>query len=160
MPLTTSWPLIARSALDRVADTLGANPAGVALIGNEGVGKTTLAAHAAQRLGRGEPLWVLGTLAQSSIPFGAFGPLLDVDDVGKPAAMIAAAADSLLAKAHSAPIIVDNARLLDPLSASLVYRLAKDGTCPLIVTVRSVAAVLSEAAIVNSEVVPTQVFPT
>ena len=141
MPLTTSWPLISRSALDRVVDTLGANPAGVALIGNEGVGKTTLAAQAAERLGRGEPLWVLGTLAQSSIPFGAFGPLLDVDDVGKPAAMIAAAADSLLAKANSVPIIVDNARLLDPLSASLVYRLAKDGACPLIVTVRSVLRV-------------------
>jgi hypothetical protein len=29
----------------------------------------------AERLGLGEPLWVLGTLAQSSIPFGAFGPL-------------------------------------------------------------------------------------
>jgi tetratricopeptide (TPR) repeat protein len=124
-----------------VVDALGANPAGVALIGNEGVGKTTLAAQSAESLGRGKPLWVLGTLAQSSIPFGAFGPLLDINDVGKPAAMIAAAADSLLSKADSAPIIVDNARLLDPLSASLVYRLAKGGACPLIVTVRSVLRV-------------------
>ena len=119
MPLTSSWPLVARSALDRVVDALDANPAGVALIGNEGVGKTTLAAQSAERLGRGEPLWVLGTLAQSSIPFGAFGPLLDIDDVGRPAALIAAAAESLLAKANSAPIIVDNARLLDPLSATI-----------------------------------------
>ncbi|MFY9336140.1 MAG: hypothetical protein WAO90_09080, partial [Mycobacterium sp.] len=70
MPLTSSWPLVTRRALDRVVDILDANPAGVALIGNEGVGKTTLAAQAAQRLGRGEPLWAIGTLSQSSIPFG------------------------------------------------------------------------------------------
>ena len=53
MPLTSSWPLVTRRALDRVVDILDANPAGVALIGNEGVGKTTLAAQAARRLGRG-----------------------------------------------------------------------------------------------------------
>ena len=161
MPLTSSWPLVTRRALDRVVDILDANPAGVALIGNEGVGKTTLAAQAARRLGRGEPLWAIGTLSQSSIPFGAFGPLLQVDDAGKPAAMIAAAADSLLAKANSAPIIVDNARLLDPLSASLVYRLAKEGTCPLIVTVRSVlrapqvvSALWDDGLLERCEVIP------
>ncbi len=138
MPVPTPWPLVARSALDPLVDTLNANPAGVALVGNEGVGKTSLAAQAAERLGRGEPLWVAGTLAQSSVPFGAFGPLLDVHDAGKPAALIQAAADSIRAQADSRPIIIDNARLLDPLSASLVYHLAQDATSPLIVTVRSV----------------------
>ncbi len=141
MALRSSWPLVPRRALDRAVEALDSNPSGVALIGHEGVGKTTLAGQAAERLGRGDPLWVIGTLAESSIPFGAFGPLLNVDDAGKPAAMIASAADSILAKADSAPIIVDNARLLDPLSASLVYRLARDGSCPLIVTVRSVLRV-------------------
>ena len=89
------------------------SPAGVALIGNEGVGKTTLAGQVAEGLGRGEPVWVVGTLAQSSVPFGAFGPLLEIQDAGKPAALLQSAADSLLAHADSAPIIVDNARLLD-----------------------------------------------
>ena len=138
MPVPSPWPLIERRALDPIVDALNTNPAGVALVGNEGVGKTSLAAAAAQRLGRGEPLWVVGTLAQSSVPFGAFGPLLDVHDVGKPAALIQAAADSVCAQADSRPIIVDNARLLDPLSASLVYRLAQQAAAPLIVTVRSV----------------------
>ena len=141
MPLTSGWPLVPRRALERVADALDANHAGVALIGHEGVGKTTLAGQAAERMGRGAPLWVLGTLTQSSIPFGAFGPLLDIEDVGKPAAMLASAADALHSRANAAPIIVDNARLLDPLSASLVYRLAREGSCPLIVTVRSVLRV-------------------
>ncbi|MGI9123543.1 MAG: AAA family ATPase [Mycobacterium sp.] len=133
------WPLVARRALDRVAELLDANPTGgVALIGHEGTGKTTLAAQAAERMGRGDPLWVVGTLTQSSIPFGAFGPLIDVQDAGKPAALISSAADCILARADSAPIIVDNARLLDPLSASLVYRLAQESASPVIMTVRSV----------------------
>ena len=137
------WPLVPRRAVDRVAELLAADSAGgVALLGNEGVGKTTLAGQAAERLGRGDPLWVTGTLAQSSVPFGAFGALIEFHDAGKPAALIHSAADAVLARAGSAPIIVDNARLLDPLSAALVYRLAQHAArhrdSRLIVTVRSI----------------------
>ncbi len=147
MPPTSSWPLVPRHALDQVVEILSEDRlGGVALLGNEGVGKSTLAAQAAERLGLGEPVWVIGTLAQSAVPFGAFGPLLDIREAGKPAAMVSAAAESILAQANSAPIIVDNARLLDPLSASLVYRLAKEEAArpagsPVIVTVRSVLRV-------------------
>jgi hypothetical protein len=136
MPVNTPTPLVPRRALDFAVDSLGRT--GVALVGNEGVGKTTLATMAVEQLGCGEPLWVVGTFAQSAVPFGAFGPLLDVQDAGKPAALIRSAADSVLAQADSRPIIVDNARLLDPLSASLVYHLAQEPASPLIVTVRSV----------------------
>lgn len=138
-----STTLVPRSALDRVVEMLGSDPrGGVALLGNEGVGKTTLAGQAAERLGRGDPIWVLGTAALSSVPFGAFGSLIEIHDVGKPAALIQSAANSLLARANSAPIIIDNARQLDPLSATLVYHLALESSrapaSPLIVTVRSV----------------------
>ncbi len=136
MPI--NWARVPRRAVDDVLERLNGGASGVALIGNEGVGKTTLAGQVAEGLGRGEPVWVVGTLAQSSVPFGAFGPLLEIQDAGKPAALLQSAADSLLAHADSAPIIVDNARLLDPLSASLVYRLAQQAAGPLIVTVRSV----------------------
>ena len=147
MPVIKPWPLVPRRALDGVVDILSSDHSGgVALRGSEGVGKTTLAAQAAGRLGLGEPIWVIGTMSQSAVPFGAFGPLLDIKEAGKPAAMLAAAAESVLAQANSAPIIVDNARLLDPLSASLVYRLAKEEKArpagsPVIVTVRSVLRV-------------------
>lgn len=147
MPVSKQWPLVPRHALDEVVEILSSDRSGgVALLGDEGVGKSTLAAQAAERLGLGEPVWVIGTLAQSAVPFGAFGPLLDIQEAGKPAAMLAAAAESILAQANSAPIIIDNARLLDPLSASLVYRLAKDEKArpagsPVIVTVRSVLRV-------------------
>lgn len=135
MPVST---LVARRALEPLVDTLNTSRGGVALVGNEGVGKTTLAAQAAERLGRGKPLWVIGTFAQSSVPLGAFGPHLDVHESGKPAALIKSTADSILSQVGSRPIIVDNARLLDPLSASVVYRLAQEASSPLIVTVRSV----------------------
>ncbi len=144
MPIQWSdWPIVPRRALDTVMELLNPTPEegsanGVALIGNEGVGKSTLAAQAAESLGLGEPLWVIGTLTQQAVPFGAFGPLIEVHDVGKPAAMIRSAADSVLAQVGSAPIIIDNARLLDPLSASVVYHLAQEHASPLIVTVRSV----------------------
>jgi hypothetical protein len=148
MPVIMPWPLVPRNALGGVVDILSSDQSGgVALLGGEGVGKSTLAAQAAERLGLGEPVWVIGTLAKSAVPFGAFGPLLpDIPDAGKPAAMLSAAAESILAQANSAPIIVDNARLLDPLSASLVYRLAKEEKArpagsPVIVTVRSVLRV-------------------
>lgn len=147
MPVNSAWPTVPRRALDRVADIVAQDRCGgVALLGNEGVGKTTLAAQAAERLGLGEPLWVVGTFAQSAVPFGAFGPLLDIHEAGKPAELMSAAAESVLRRANSAPIIVDNARLLDPLSASLVYRLAKEEAgrpsgSPVIVTVRSVLRV-------------------
>lgn len=144
MPIASprNWPVVQRAALDQILAGVDANPAGVALVGNEGVGKSTLAGQVAERLGRGDPLWVIGTASQSAVPFGAFGSLIDVQDVGRPAALIDSAVSSILAHANSAPIIVDNARLLDPLSATLVYHLAQRAAdpsgSPLIVTVRSV----------------------
>jgi hypothetical protein len=135
------WPLAARDALEQIAELLDATPtAGLALIGPDGVGKTTLAIAAAERLGRGDPVVVIGTDARSSVPFGAFGALVEVTEVGKPAAMITSAMDSLLAHANTAPIVVDDAHLLDPLSAALIYQLARSGSVTLIVTVRSVLA--------------------
>lgn len=136
----SDWPLVEFDAVDAAVESLS-GARGLALIGNEGTGKTTLAGQIAGRLGLGDPLWVTGTAAQSSVPFGAFGPVVDLSDVGRPAAMIASAAECVVAQAGSAPVIVDNARLLDPLSASLVYHLAGEGRCPLIVTVRSVLRV-------------------
>ncbi len=135
------WPLAARDALEQIAELLDTTPtAGLALIGPDGVGKTTLAIAAAERLGRGDPVVVIGTDARSSVPFGAFGALVEVTEVGKPAAMITSAMDSLLAHANTAPIVVDDAHLLDPLSAALIYQLARSGSVTLIVTVRSVLA--------------------
>ncbi|MBJ7399620.1 ATP-binding protein [Mycolicibacterium sp.] len=124
--------------LDEVVRLFDGRPAGgVALLGVDGVGKTTLAEQIAERLGQRNPVRVTGTATQSAVPFGAFGPLVDIAEVGKPAALIHAALDSLLAQTDNALIIVDDAHLLDPLSATLVYQLAQANRGRLIVTARS-----------------------
>ncbi len=88
-------------------------------------------------LGEKSPVRVIGTATQAGVPFGAFGTLVEVAEVGKPAALIRSALDSLLAQADNAVIVVDDAHLLDPLSATLVYQLAQQPGVRLIVTARS-----------------------
>jgi tetratricopeptide (TPR) repeat protein len=121
-----------RQLVDEIAELLAErDTGGIALLGVDGVGKTTLAAQIAERLGQRSPVRVIGTATQSQIPFGAFGSLVTITEVGKPAVLIQAALDSLLTQnsllnqADDALIIIDDAHLLDPLSATLVYQLAQ-----------------------------------
>ncbi|WP_052960374.1 ATP-binding protein [Mycobacterium sp. EPa45] len=136
------WPLVPRQSLDDAIELLESHR-GLALVGADGTGKTTLAGHIAERLGEKNPVRVKATATQAAVPFGAFGPLVEVHEVGKPAALIHSALESLLAQAESTLIIVDDAQLLDPLSASLVYHLARHDSARLIVTVRAGATVQS-----------------
>jgi len=136
------WPLVPRQSLDRAIDLLEKHR-GLAVMGTDGIGKTTLAEQIAERLGEKSPIRVKATATQAAVPFGAFGPLVEVHEVGKPAALIHSALESLLAQAESTLIIVDDAQLLDPLSASLVYQLARHGSARLIVTVRAGATLPS-----------------
>ncbi|BBY59674.1 hypothetical protein MSAR_28100 [Mycolicibacterium sarraceniae] len=118
----------------------------MALVGADGTGKTTLAEQIADRLGEKSPVRVIATATQARVPFGAFGPLVEVSEVGKPAALIRSALDSLLAQTDSTLIIVDDAQLLDPLSATLVYQLARQPQVRLVVTVRAGGALPSAVA--------------
>ena len=106
--------------------------AGAVLIGSAGVGKTWLARTAADRLASqfGRVDWVTGTTP--AVPFSAFNHLIEVPDTGKTAAVLRAARESL---GDGRLLIVDDAHLLDKLSAALVYQLAVGGTVKLIVTV-------------------------
>ena len=70
------------------------------------------------------------------MPFGAFSHLVDVADIGKPAALLRAARQSLRADDDDV-LIVDDANQLDPLSATLVYQLALAGETKMIVTARA-----------------------
>jgi hypothetical protein len=139
------WPLASRQSLDSAIGLLEGH-AGVALLGADGTGKTTLAEQIAARLEEKNPVRVIATATQAAVPFGAFGPLVEVTEVGKPAALIRSALDSLLAQADSALIIVDDAQLLDPLSATLVYQLARHAPGRLIVTARTDAPLPSAVA--------------
>lgn len=107
--------------------------AGAALIGPAGVGKTTLAREAAERLAPDFPRvdWVRATASRTLVPFAPFEGLLEVPETGKTAAVLRAARETL---GDGRLLVVDDAHLLDSLSAALVYQLAVSRTVRLLVT--------------------------
>jgi energy-coupling factor transporter ATP-binding protein EcfA2 len=108
--------------------------AGAVVIGPAGVGKTTVARMAADRLTSefGRIDWVTATTPSAAVPFAAFNHLIEVPDTGKTAEVLRRARESL---GDGRLLVVDDAHLLDRLSAALVYQLAVSGTAKMIVTV-------------------------
>ena len=136
-----TWPIVARDV--EISQALAAFDAdaairGVALVGESGVGKSTLARSLAERLAsRGHTVrFVLGTETGRAIPLGAFYRSVTVDATHEPAIMLAAAHQSL-EREENLVIVVDDAQLLDPLSATLVHQLAVSGKTRLIIVVRT-----------------------
>jgi hypothetical protein len=115
--------------------------AGAVLIGSAGVGKTWLARAAADRLASqfDRVDYVTGTAP--AVPFAAFNHLIDVPDTGKTAAILRSARESL---SDGRLLVVDDAHLLDKLSAALVYQLAVSGAVKLIVAVEPNGVVAGE----------------
>jgi len=79
---------------------------------------------------------VLGTETGSAIPLGAFYRSVTVEATHEPAVMLASAHQAL-EQEENLVIVVDDAQLLDPLSATLVHQLAVSGKTWLIVVVRT-----------------------
>jgi hypothetical protein len=131
--------------LQRLDAALGeqAKP-GAVVLGPDGAGKSTLARLAAENFGRRHPTalirWVTGTPTERVVPFGAFSHLVDIADIGKPAALLRAARASLSRGRGDLLLVVDEAHDLDVLSATLVYQVALAGTARMIVTARADAA--------------------
>lgn len=121
---------------DLAADALRAG--GVVLAGPAGIGKTTIADALAARFGVRTPRAV-GSEAARTVPFGAFAHIVDVADAGTPTSLLRAARKSLESKGGQKPValVVDDAHLLDKLSATLLYQLAATRAVHLIVTVDS-----------------------
>ena len=100
----------------------GAEFHGVALVGDSGVGKSTLARALADTLESGGATvrYVLGTQTGSTVPLGAFYRSVTVEAAHEPAAMLAAA-QKTLEREENLVVVVDDAQLLDPLSSTLVH---------------------------------------
>jgi len=140
------------AALQRLTAAL-TDKGGAVVLGPDGVGKSTLARLAAEEFCGRHPAtttrWVIGTPAERVVPFGAFGHLIDIADIGKPAALLRAARTSLTRAAEQGDLllIVDEAHDLDILSATLVYQLALTRAARMIVTARADAAPPAIAAL-------------
>lgn len=137
-----NWPMIERELeFARIRDALGDKNGhcGVVLTGDAGVGKTTLARYAVDGMEL-QVRWVAGTVSARSIPLGVFAHLVGPATSSDPVTYLAAARESLLSDGH--PVIgVDDAHLLDELSATLLHQLAIDKAVHIIATVRSGEAV-------------------
>lgn len=143
-----AWPFVARDeelALLVAEANRGEREAdaatGVVVVGVAGVGKTRLldefrnmhATHATR---------MIATRAAALKPFGAFAPVVagmsprDVDDLAAWYDVVAAALRSTT-KGNSRPVlVVDDAHLLDDLSAALVLHLAMSNVATVVVGVR------------------------
>ncbi|MFW0787748.1 LuxR C-terminal-related transcriptional regulator [Gordonia sp. CPCC 206044] len=136
--MSSNWPLVEREKEFRIiqAALRGETAAcGVVLTGDSGVGKTTLARHVTSGLDAGVR-WVAGTESARSIPLGVFAHLVGPATSSDPVTYLAAARESLLADGNVV-IGVDDAHLLDELSATLLHQLAIDRAVHIVATVRS-----------------------
>jgi DNA-binding CsgD family transcriptional regulator/energy-coupling factor transporter ATP-binding protein EcfA2 len=161
----SKWPIVARDdqfrqALAALED--GVEFQGVALVGDSGVGKSTLARALADAVESGGSTvrFALGTRTGRDIPLGAFSRSVTLEAPHVPAAMLAAA-HKTLDREENLVVVVDDAQLLDFLSATLVYQLAASGTARLIVTIGSseavsdtVTALLKERLVLNLHIDP------
>ncbi|BBY14081.1 AAA family ATPase [Mycobacterium marseillense] len=138
MPIRWNVPHHA-TASERLDAALADGGRGAAVLGPDGVGKSTLARVAAEHFAGQHPdtliRWVTGTPTERAVPFGAFSHLVQIADIGKPAALLRAARASL--GGDDLLLVVDDAQHLDVLSATLVYQLARSGAARLIVTARA-----------------------
>jgi DNA-binding CsgD family transcriptional regulator len=137
------WPLIGRESERRqiAGARLGMAP-GVVVLAPAGVGKSRLAREALAQAERDGALtvWVQATRSAASVPLGAFAGVLPAevrsDDLFE---LLRGSAAALRGLAGDRPLVVgvDDAQLLDPVSAALVLHLASAAATFVLATVRT-----------------------
>jgi DNA-binding NarL/FixJ family response regulator len=135
--MARTWQLLDRPAEHEVIRSAlsGGDSCGVVLVGAAGVGKTTLARTVTASL-RSKVRWAACTESSRSIPLGAFAQWVHPTGSRDPVALIASARESILAQEGSV-VGVDDAHLLDRLSATLLHQIAIDRAGRIVATVRT-----------------------
>jgi DNA-binding NarL/FixJ family response regulator len=138
------WPLVGRSEeLALIADATRAaadRARGIVLSGSAGVGKTRVAREAVATCGSRSARrhWIGGTASARSVPLGAFADI--ASDFGPdPLRRVREVIDGLIGDARAGEVIVgvDDAHLLDDLSAFTVHQLVTRRLATVILTIRS-----------------------
>jgi DNA-binding NarL/FixJ family response regulator len=137
------WPLTGRvEELSRIRELTHRRdgPAGVVLAGPAGVGKTRLAREALAAAEERGTLtrWAVATSSARALPLGVFAAALGV--VGPdPARLVRQTSEALVAGAGRAGVVVgvDDAHLLDELSAVVVHQLVLRRAASVVLTLRT-----------------------
>jgi DNA-binding CsgD family transcriptional regulator len=143
----SKWPLVGRADdLELIASMMRDGRGGVVIAGPAGVGKTRLGLEALALGGRLGlvPLRVTATKATAGIPLGAFSNILpDLEELPLRADLIRETASAISGRGQSSPVVllVDDAHLLDELSAALVFQLVQESRSVVLITIRSGEAV-------------------
>lgn len=122
------WPLEGRVDELRFVRSALRTHRGVVLAGAAGVGKTRLAREAA-RATRLPARWVSATAAARSVPLGAFAPVVGRSTTPDAAMRALQQAGRLL--------VVDDAHLLDEVSAAFLHQVVLAGAATVVVTLCS-----------------------
>ncbi|WP_375486386.1 LuxR C-terminal-related transcriptional regulator [uncultured Mycobacterium sp.] len=116
------------------------NSSGVVIAGAAGVGKTRLAREVVARAAAAgdRTNWIAGTESARPLPLGAFAALL-TDAIADPLPNVRRVINTFVAQQNQSRVLigVDDAHLLDGLSAHVVHQLASTRGVRLVVTVRT-----------------------
>lgn len=129
--MTGLWPLIGRS--EELALIARAH-SGMVISGAAGVGKTRLAREALA--GRTHRHWIVGTASARTVPLGAFADIASAfgpDPLRRTREVI----DALTASGADTIVGVDDAHLLDDLSAFTIHQLVTRHLATVILTIRT-----------------------
>ncbi|MFI6297741.1 LuxR C-terminal-related transcriptional regulator [Nonomuraea sp. NPDC050790] len=160
--MSNRWPFIGRQGPLAAVHRALRSCTGAMIAGEAGVGKSRLAAEAAESLTGYCVVRALGTETAAMIPFGAFAHVLGGPPDGGEN-LLGWAARHLRTRAGQAPllVVVDDAHRLDAASAALLHYLATRGEAALLVTVRTgealpepVAALWKEELVTRIELAP------
>ena len=139
----TAWRLTGRAEeLRAIAGVFSENRehVGVVIAGNPGIGKTRLAREAAAvAADTGWAVrWVVGTVTAQSIPLGSFAQWADGDD-GNSLRLVRQVISSMTSVAGGERVLVavDDAHLLDDLSAFVLHQMVLQGVASVLATIRS-----------------------
>lgn len=164
-----AWSFVGRSAeLNRLINAAtSTDQRGLIFSGSAGIGKSRLLREAIRALPADRyAVWpVSANIATAGLPFGGLAQVLPADQPAglSPAGVLRWAVDALHQQAAGRPIVlgIDDAHLLDPASAALVYLIARSGQATVIGTLlqgervpQSIRALWTDDLVEHAELSP------